>query len=81
MARQPIPIASVDRPMTAPAVDYRSPARPGTSGSSRPKSTGSHPRSRGEEGLNRPTSSTSGALAITDGVSPVYRFSKVSRSA
>ena len=80
MARQPIPVASVERPMTAPTIDYHSPARPGTSGSSRPKSTGSHPRSRGEEGLNRPASSTSGALAITDGVSFDYWFSKVSSS-
>lgn len=68
VARQPIPVASVERPMTAPTIDYRSSARlHGTSGSSRPKSTGSRPRSRGEEGLNRPVSSTSGALAITDG--------------
>lgn len=65
--------------MTAPPIDYRSPARPGTSGSSRPKSTGSRPRSRAEEGLNRPASSTSGALAITDGVSSVNCFSKYSR--
>ncbi|KAL9985971.1 hypothetical protein ACROYT_G000022 [Oculina patagonica] len=67
VARQPIPVVPVERPMTAPAIDYRSQARPGTSGSSRPKSTGSRPRSRGEEErLSRPASSSS-ALAITNG--------------
>ena len=72
VARQPIPAAPIERPMTAPAIDYRSQARPGTSGTSRPKSTGSRPRSRGEEErLSRPASSSSTALAITNGVSAV----------
>lgn len=69
VARQATPAASIPRPMTAPAVDYRSQARPGTSGSSRPKSSGSQPRSRGDkERLSRPASSTdSPPLAITNG--------------
>lgn len=72
VARQPIPAAPIERPMTAPAIDYRSQARPGTSGTSRPKSTGSRSRSRGEEErLSRPASSSSTALAITNGVSAV----------
>lgn len=72
VAREPIPVAPTERPMTAPAIDYRSQARPGTSGTSRPKSAGSRPRSTGEEErLSRPASSDSTALAITNGVSVV----------
>ena len=71
VARQAVPAAPLPRPMTAPAIDYRSQARPGTSGSSRPKSSGSRPRSRGEEErLSRPGSSAAfSPLAITNGVS------------
>ncbi|KAM7449659.1 hypothetical protein ABFA07_002571 [Porites harrisoni] len=69
VAQQVTPAASIPRPMTAPAVDYRSQVRPGTTGASRPKSSGSRPRSRGdEERLSRPTSSAeSPPLAITNG--------------
>ena len=72
VARQPNPVAPIERPMTAPAIDYRSQARPGTSGTSRPKSTGSRPTSRGEEErLSRPASSDSTAMAVTNGVNVV----------
>ena len=71
VSRQVTPAAPIPRPMTAPATDYRSQARPGTSGTSRSKSSASHPRSRGEEErLSQPASSAaSSPLAITNGVS------------
>lgn len=59
-ARQTIP--------AAPAIDYHSQPMPGISGGSRPRSSASRPRSRGEDGrLSQPASSASSPLAITNG--------------
>lgn len=63
LTRQLVAAEPIPRPMTAPAIDYHSQPRPGTSSSSRPKSSGSRPRSRAEEESSVPSS----PLAITNG--------------